>query len=83
MNMKRGMNEMKRNLLSFTIFLLSTFCLFVSVNLFWNLGIYVDEYNTSPDVVLGGDMWLTMEWLKLLFLFLIVMLSGISLFRKG
>ena len=74
---------MQRNTLNFMIFLLSIFCLVVQMKLFWNLGNYVDEHNTSPDVVLGGDIWLTLEWLKLLFIFLIVMLSGISLFRKG
>ena len=47
------------------------------------MGIYVDEFNTSPDVVLGGKFWLYMAWLRLGFSALICVLSGISLFRKN
>ena len=64
------------------IFILSLISLVISVNLFWNLGVYVDEVNTSPDVVLGGMIWLYMDWLRLGFLALICLLSAINLFRK-
>ena len=56
-------------------------CLIISYKLFLNLGIYVDEYNTSPDVVLGGEFWLYMNWLKLGLSMLICVLSGINLFK--
>lgn len=65
------------------IFILSFVSLVISAKLFWNLGIYVDEVNTSPDVVLGGNLWLYLDWLRLGFLALICVLSGINLFRKN
>ena len=40
----------------------------ISVKLFWNMGVYVDEAGTSPDKVCGGDFWLYMDWLRLLLL---------------
>lgn len=64
------------------IFILSFVSLVISVKLFWNLGIYVDEVNASPDVVLGGNLWLYMDWLRLGFLALICVLSGINLLKK-
>lgn len=68
----------KRNI-SITVFLLSLFSLLISVRLFWNLGIFVDEYGLSPDIVNGGDFWLTMDWLRLLLLFVLCVISGISI----
>jgi hypothetical protein len=67
--------------LSIAVFLLSLFSLFISVKLFWNLGIFVDEYGLSPGIVNGGDFWLTMDWLRLLLLFLLCVVSGISIFK--
>lgn len=47
------------------------------------MGIYVDEFNTTPSVVCGGDLSLYIDWLRLGFSALICLLSGISLFRKA
>jgi hypothetical protein len=74
---------MKGKFLDISIFLLSIVCLVISFKLFRNMGIYVDEFNTSPDVVLGGDFWLYMAWLRLGFSALICILSGISLFSQN
>ena len=67
--------------LKISIFVLSLVCLIISVKLFFNLAIYVDEFNTSPDVVLGGEFWLSMNWLRLVLSGIICILSGISLFK--
>lgn len=74
---------MKSRFLNISIFLLSLICLVISINLFWNLGIYVDEFNTSPDIILGGNFWLYMNWLRLGFSALICILSGTILFHKN
>lgn len=71
---------MRKRKLSIAVFLLSLFSLLISVRLFWNLGIFVDEYGLSPDIVNGGAFWLTMDWLRLLLLLLLCVVSGISLF---
>lgn len=55
-------------------------CLFISCRIFWNMGIFVDEYNLSPDIVVGGDIWLMMDWLRLFLLFIILMFSAIIFF---
>lgn len=72
---------MEKRKLSIIVFLLSFFSLIISVKLFWNLGIFVDEYGLSGDIVNGGDFWLTMDWLRLLLLLLLCLVSGISIFR--
>lgn len=64
-----------------SIFILSVISLIISCKLFWNLSIYADEFNTSPDVVLGGELWLYMNWFKLGISALIYILSGINLFN--
>lgn len=71
---------MSNKLISVIIFVLSLICLIIETNLFYNMGIFVDEFNTSFDVVYGGSFWMIMDWLKLAFIALIVLLSGISLF---
>ena len=73
---------MKEKTLKISIFVLSFVCLIISLKLFWNLAIYVDEFNTSADVVLGGNLWLYMDWLRLGFSALICILSGINLFAE-
>ena len=41
---------MKKNkIINMSIFLLSIISLIISLKLFWNMGIYVDEFNTSAD----------------------------------
>ena len=43
---------MKNKGLQLILFILSLICLIISAKLFYQLGIYVDEANTSPSVVL-------------------------------
>lgn len=72
---------MKKKSINIFILILSTLALIISAKLFWNLGIYVDEYGTSPDIVLGGDFWLAMDWLRLFILLVLSIFSFIKLFN--
>lgn len=72
----------KSKFINGSIFVLSFISLIISCKLFWNLAIYVDEFNTSPDVVLGGEFWLYMNWFKIGVSVLICILSGINLFQS-
>ena len=72
---------MRGRTLPIVIFSLSLSSLLISFKLFWNVGVFVDEYGVSPDIVSGGDFWLTMDWLRLLMLFLLCVVSGISIFK--
>lgn len=72
---------MKGKISAVIVFIFSLITLLVSMKLFWNMAIFVDEFNTSPSVVLGGDFWLYMEWLKLGLLLVICILSGFQLIR--
>ncbi|MFJ7825653.1 hypothetical protein [Psychrobacillus sp. NPDC096623] len=71
---------MGKRKLSIVLFLLSLSSLLISVRLFWNLSIFVDEYGLSTDIVNGGGFWLSMDWLRLLLLLLLCVVSGISIF---
>ncbi|SHI87843.1 hypothetical protein SAMN05444401_1662 [Clostridium amylolyticum] len=73
---------MTKRKLSILVFVLSFSSLIISLKLFWNLGIFVDEYNLSPDIVNGGEFWGYMDWLRLLLLFVLCMLSFISIFKN-
>ncbi|GAA0085804.1 hypothetical protein UT300007_22430 [Clostridium sp. CTA-7] len=74
---------MKGKFLNISIFVLSIISLIISTKLFWNIAIYSDEFNTSPDIILGGEFWLNMNWLMLGFITFICVLSGISLLIKN
>lgn len=74
---------MKRRIVNISVFVLSFISLIISMKLFGNLGIYADEFNTSPDIVLGGDLWLYMDWLRLGLLTIVCLISGINLFKKA
>lgn len=73
---------MKKKIGILVIFIFSTAALFISLKLFYNMGIFVDEFNTSPAVVNGGEFWLMMDWLRLGLLAVISLVSGIKLFRE-
>lgn len=73
---------MRGKSLNLSIFLLSLISLIISMKLFWNMGVYVDEFNTSPDIVLGGSFWLYMDWLRLVALGIITVISGLNLVSK-
>lgn len=72
---------MNKRFLSILLFLLSLISFIISLKLFWNMGIFVDEYNLSPDIVTGGGFWLLMDWLRLLLLFFLCVISGVNIFK--
>lgn len=65
------------------IFVCSLMALAISLKLFWNMGIYVDEHNTNPAAVCGGTFWNIMNWLRLLLLGVVTVISGIQLLKKS
>ena len=73
---------MRKKIINLIILVLSLFSLLISLKTFYNLCIYVDEVNTNPSIILGGDMWLLMTWIKFLLLGVISLLAGINLFKK-
>lgn len=54
------------------IFAFSFISLVISLKLFLNIAVYIDDYSTyptaSPSAIYGGDFWLYMAWLRLLLL---------------
>lgn len=73
---------MQHKLVNVLMFLLSLVVLIISMRLFYNLAVYCDEYNASPDLIYGGNWGVILEWVKLIILFLMCVLSGIRLFHK-
>lgn len=65
------------------IFVLSLISLFISLKIFWNIAIYVDDFGASPTDIYGGDLWLYMAWLPLGLLFVICVISGLKLFKRS
>ena len=64
------------------LFALSFVTFLISVKLFWNMGVYVDEAGTSSDKVCGGDFWLYMDWLRLLLLLAISAITFKNIIEK-
>jgi hypothetical protein len=68
-------------ILSTITFILSLITLLISLKLFVNLGIFADEYNSSPVLVDGGTFWLLTDWLRIALLFTLCVFSGIGIVR--
>ena len=72
-------NFTKDRLLMFSIFIPSLISLLITVVLFANLATYVDKHGASISAITGGDFWLYMYWIRLLFLIIITSMSGYML----
>lgn len=75
--------NLEKKELNIVIFVLSLLSFFISLKLFWNMGVYADEYGSSPVLVSGGWFWLCMNWARLGLLLVICVISGIKLFTTG
>ena len=71
-----------KKLCKISIFVLCIACLAISMILLYNVGIFVDEYNLSPSIIFGSTFGQAMYWIKLAFLGVLCILSGINLFVK-
>ena len=71
-----------QKIIHWAIFILSVLSLIISLVIFGNIGHYVSDYGTSTSVVYGGDFWNIMDWLRLLLLLIVSILSGVSLFKE-
>lgn len=81
--MKKGKEvSLEKKGLNIGIFILSFISLVISLILFWNIAVYVDDFGADPVAVYGSDFWLYMAWLRLLLLSIITLISGIKLFSK-
>lgn len=74
---------MKNKKFSIAVFLISFISLLISLKLFWNMAIFADEYNSSTTIIHGGNFWLLMDWLRLLLLFLLCIISVINIFKSS
>lgn len=54
----------------------------IFLKLFWDLGVFCDEFGTSPDEVCGGEFGLFMVWLRMGLLFLATIGSALALLHN-
>ncbi|KGN02439.1 hypothetical protein Z969_04990 [Clostridium novyi A str. 4570] len=69
-----------KKIISILLVIISIASLFISIKLFWNTGIFVDEYNLTPSIVNGGQFWSSMDWIRLLLLAIMSILCIINLY---
>lgn len=74
---------MKKKIVPAIVFICSLIIFVISTNLFYQMGIYADEYNTTPSVVYGGEFWLMADWLRLVLSGILTLLSGGLLLTNG
>lgn len=75
-------SSMKKRAFRWLLFLLSMGTLLISMGLFWNMGIYIDIAGTTAADVCGGSLWLWLDWLRLLFLLVLTVMTGIQLWKE-
>ena len=69
--------------LDIAVFVLSLTSLLISLKLFWNMGVYADEYGSSPILISGGWFWLYMDWIRLGLLLVLCIISGLKLIKRS
>lgn len=66
------------------IFLISSMTLLISLRLFWGIFTYTDsQVYLSPAEIYGGEFWQYMAWVGILLIILIIVISGIKIFRSS
>ncbi len=73
--------HLEKNGFAMVTLVLSLICLVISARLFWNMGVYADEYGSSPDLICGGWFWLYMDWIRLGLLLVLCAGSGLKLIK--
>lgn len=69
---------MKKTLVILSV-IIEIICIWIMCNLMYNLGIFVDEYNLSPSIVYGGELWMYCNWLLLFLLIILFFLTSVQL----
>lgn len=67
--------------ISMILFIASILCFIIYCKNFIDLGGFVDENNISPDIVLGGNVYMYMDWIGLLISAILVALTFINIFN--
>lgn len=72
---------MKKILTNTIIFISGLASLAISLILFYNQGIFCDEYNLSPDAIYTSELYSNLDWLRLGLLSIIVIVSLINIIK--
>lgn len=73
---------MRKRYMDFIIFIFSTVSFLISAKLFWNMGVYIDEYGVSADTISGGNFWASMDLLRVIILGALFIISLLRLFKQ-
>lgn len=74
---------MKNKILNISTLFISFITLFISIKLFYNIGVFCDENNSSPDIVYGGYIYSILSWISLALLLLLCIISVIKVLKNS
>ncbi|MCH4890705.1 DUF2975 domain-containing protein [Acidaminobacter sp. JC074] len=74
---------MKNNKLRGILFIISLIATWISLSLFYNGAIYLDESGAGMNQITGGEFWTYMSWLKQILLILLTTILGFKLFSTS
>lgn len=74
--------RIKEKKTDFIIFISSLISLLISTVLFWNKGVYVDNYGSSSMLVSGGEFWLITDWLRLGLIFIVSLITFLRFIKE-
>lgn len=67
--------------LALTLFGMSLISFIISLRIFWNGAIYIEEYGLSLDVMYGGKFWIIMDLFRLILLFILTIITGLLMVK--
>ena len=70
---------MKNKFVKWTLVFGSLISLVITMHRFYNVGIYSDEFGSSPVLIFGGEFGLYLEWVNLFLIFGLFIVSIMNL----
>ena len=75
--------KVKVSIANLSIFLFSLASLIISMKVFYNQAIFVDEHDLGMGAIFGGDLWLYLIWIRFLLLAAACAISFFNILKRA
>lgn len=73
---------MKNRLGALLLFINGLVCFLIFIKLFYNVFIFCDQNNSTPQIVYGGNQYLILAWINIIMLLVLCVCLFIKTIRK-
>lgn len=73
---------MKKKLCRIIMFINGIICFLIYIRLFYNVFVFCDQNNSSPQIVYGGNQYLILSWINIGMLLVLCICLFIKIIKK-